>query len=173
VHPEPAAAWLTFIETPAIVSAAVLVAVEGFFGTVTVTRLDPVFVGAERATHDASLDQFHVQPAGAVTETVVLPPDAAKLSHVDATLGAHCEPDWVTIEVCPATDRAPLRDVEELFGPTVNAAAPAPLPLALVDGATTQLTPLVRVQPQPAGAAMVAVPDPPAGPNDDGERDTV
>src|SRR5262249_21987664 len=120
------------------------------------------------------LDQDHAQPDGAATETVVAPPAAAKASAEDEILGEHgCVPAWVTIGVFAPTDSAPRRDAEELFGLTVNGAVPFPLPLALAEGTVNQLASLVTVQLQPDGASTFVVPDPPAGPNDDGERDTV
>jgi len=171
----PAGACVTLSDIPAIVSDAVLIVATEFLATLTVTTLDPVFVGEESVIHEALLDQVHVQPAGAVTETVVTPPVAAKASVEDEMLGEHCVPvpDWLTVEFFAPTDSAPLRDVEELFDPTVNLAVPAPLPLAVAAGTVNQLALLVIVQLQPAAAATVAVPEPPAGPNDAGERVTV
>jgi hypothetical protein len=61
-------------------------------------------------SHDAPLDAFQVQPAGAVTPTVL--PDVAPAA-TDAPVGeienVQGIPDCVTVNVCPATVIDPER----------------------------------------------------------------
>jgi hypothetical protein len=99
------------------------------------------------------LAAVQAQPAGAVTDTLPVAPDAATDCASGEIANAHPSP-WVTVMVCPATVSVPDRE-----GPFAAAmftiTLPAPLPLA-PDVIVIHGWLLEAVQGQPAPAVMVS-----------------
>src|SRR5262245_8682364 len=67
-------------------------------------------------------------PAVAVTATLPVPPLAVKDWEVGARPKAQDPPDWLTLNVCPATVMLPLRDEPVLLA-TENPSPAVPVPL--------------------------------------------
>jgi hypothetical protein len=59
----------------------------------------------------ALLTAVQVQPVGAVTETLLVPPAAVLDALVADSANVHVTPLCVTVTVCPATVIVPVRDV--------------------------------------------------------------
>jgi hypothetical protein len=66
----------------------------------------------------APLAAVHVQPLGAVTVTVPVPPLAAAEALTGAMAQPQGSPAWFTVKVCPAMVTVPLRALLLLFAAT-------------------------------------------------------
>ena len=103
-----------------------------------------------------------LQPAVALTVTQFDPPNA----EIDALVGLIEAPQvedaaaCVTVNVCPPTLIAAVREVVALLAATVNATVPLPLPLG-VPLTVSQLALLVALHAQPAAAVTLKELDPP------------
>jgi hypothetical protein len=111
--------------------------------------------------HEALLVALQLQPAVVVTLAVLDPAAAGGFSEVGATAkeqGAAC---WLTVTVCPATVKVPVRGEVDVFAAMLKATVPLPMPLepAVI---VSQEALLVAVQLQPGVLVTVAAPDPAA-----------
>jgi hypothetical protein len=66
----------------------------------------------------ALLVDIHVQPGGAVTDTVPLPPPAGMVWLVGEIEYEQAAPTWLMVKTCPPAVMVPERDVVLLFAAT-------------------------------------------------------
>jgi hypothetical protein len=107
------------------------------------------------------LDALQLQPATAVTPTLLVPPTYPMEPVVDASEYTHGAPVWVNVNTFPAMVRVPLRDRLEGLAATTYDAVPFPVPVLL---AVIQATPLDALQLQPSTAVTPTLLVPPAYP---------
>ena len=69
-------------------------------------------------------------------------------------------PAWVTVKVCPAMVKLPVRALDEVFSPTAKLTPPGPTPEA-PEVMVRKAALLVAVQVQPAAALTATLPLPP------------
>lgn len=111
--------WLTVKIWPATVMVPVRVAVELLGATEYIMLPFPEpLIWEMMLIQLALLADIHVQPAGAVTDTVPLPPPAGMVWLVGEIEYEHAAPAWVTVKTCPAAVMVPERDVVLLFAAT-------------------------------------------------------
>ncbi len=107
----------------------------------------------------------HAQPAGAVTEKVVGPPDAPIDRLAGEIPNVHAAPAWSTLTVCPAIVSWLLRAAVALLAATFSVTVPLPIPAA-PPAIVIQLAFSVAVHAQPVGAVTEKVTVPPLAPAD-------
>ena len=108
------------------------------------------------------LAAVQAHPVPAVTVMLPVPP----LASIDRLAGeieneqTGVAPLCVTVNVCPAMVRVPLRELVEVFAATENATDPPPLPLP-PEVIVRKAALLVAVHVHPAAALTVTLPGPP------------
>jgi hypothetical protein len=145
-----------------------------FRGTEYVTEPLPVPWPAVTASHGALLSAVHEHPAPAVTPNVPVPPSlpsvavAGEIAYVHGMTAASSR----TETVCPAIVSVPVRAVVSLFGATVNATTPLPVPFPPLEIESHPASALA-VQAHVAPVLTVALPVPPPGWKDVGDAVTL
>ncbi len=157
-----AAAWVTVTVRPAIVAVPVRVVVPVFATAASVTVPLPLPLVVPTLIQATLLAAVQEQPAPDVTVIVVVPPAAATLAVVGATVYAQA-PSCVTVKVSAAMVSEAVRDAVLVFAATVNVTGAEPLPLTVPR--VTQAAPLNAVQLQPFGAVSPTDPLPPEASN--------
>jgi hypothetical protein len=107
--------------------------------------------------HVDPLEAVQLQLDEVVTVTVPLPPFAGNVVLLGEIVNVHGAPGWVTVNVCPAIVRVPVRDVVAVFVATLKFTEPPPLPLppeVIVSHGSFD----TAVQLQPVAAFTVTVP---------------
>ena len=106
-----------------------------------------------------------LQPVPAVTVTVpVVAVDDVRFDEVGEIVNVQGTPACVTVKVCPAIVRVPVRELVPVLAVTDHVTVPAPVPLAGVHvSQVVALLELVHVQVEPLGVT-VTVPLPAADP---------
>jgi hypothetical protein len=110
---------------------------------------------------EALLVAVQLQPAAAVTFAVLDPLVAGGFSEVGATLNVHGVPCWLTVTVCPATVKVPVRGEVDVLAAMLYATVPFPVPFP-PEVIVNQEALLVAVQLQPGVVVTLAVLDPAA-----------
>ena len=102
-----------------------------------------------------------LQPPGAVTVTLPVPPALVSAIVVGDTVNAQAAPASVTLTAWPATVNEAVCDVDAVFAAAEYVTVPLPEPLA-PPVMLNQLAVSVAVQAQPPSALTVTLPVPPA-----------
>jgi hypothetical protein len=106
------------------------------------------------------LAAVHAQPAGALTDTVPVPPPEAILCEVGEIVSVQVMPACVTVNVLPAIVSVPVRVDVEVFALTLKLVVPFAVPdappVTVIHDAL-----LTAVHAQPVPAVTVALPVPP------------
>lgn len=151
-------AWVTVIERPATTTVAVRCA-PGLAAIVKLAPPVPVRDVGVTVIHDGIpvTDQVHVDVV--TTANVPVDPAAGALTLAGVTEKEQAAPFWVTVSVCPAIVRVPVRGVVTGLAPTVTVTVRFPVPavglrpshraLAVVDQlhAPPVVTETVKVSP--------------------------
>ena len=118
-------------------------------------------------SHGTLVDADHAQPANVDSPTDNDPPDAAIVSRVRLKLNEHGAPAWLNDAFCEPTAIEPVRGEGTGLAATANGivASPCPsgAPVMETHGASAEIDHV-----QSRAADIVADPDPPAAPNEDG-----
>jgi hypothetical protein len=145
-------AWTTETSRPAAVIAPVRENPLTFWATLNVTVPFPSPDPPEAIViHGVLVVAVQPQPAAPVTFRDALVAAADKDTAVGATLSVHATPAWVTLTVCPAIVKVPVRGAVPVWAATLKVTVPPPLPLAppvtVIHGSA-----LLAVHPQPLPA---------------------
>jgi hypothetical protein len=127
VVPDWGPAWVTVIERPATTTVAVRCAPE-LAAIVKLAPPVPVRDVGVTVIHVGIpvTDQVHADVV--TTANVPVDPAAGALTLVGVTEKEQAAPFWVTVSVCPAIVRVPVRGVVTVLAPTVTVTVPFPVP---------------------------------------------
>ena len=163
-----AAAWVTVNVCPAIVRVPVRGVPVGLAATEKFTVPFPVpLPGVTPVIHVALLVAVHAHPGVAVIRMgVPAPPAALMVWDAWSSEYEHAAAAWVTVNVCPAIVRVPVRGVPSGLAATEKFTVPFPVPLPGVTP-VIHVALLVAVHAHPGVAVIrMGVPAPPAALND-------
>ena len=109
-------------------------------------------------SHESFDVEFQLQPTPELTVTTpVVAAAEARFDEVGEIENVQGAPAWLTVNVCPAIVRVPVRDPAAVLAPTLYETVPLPVPLA---PAVTEIHPtlVVAAHVQPALAVTFTVP---------------
>ena len=107
------------------------------------------------------LTPVHAHPAGDVTPVEPVPPPAATEPLVGEIAYVQVMPGCVTLKLCPAIVRVPVRELVLLLAAALNATVPLPLPLAPPVTVSHDVLLLTPVHAHPASDVTPVEPVPP------------
>jgi len=117
---------------------------------------------AVTVSHDVLLlTPVHAHPAGDVTPVEPVPPAAGTEPLVGAIAYVQLMPGCVTLKLCPAIVRVPVRELVLLLAVALNATVPLPLPLAPPVTVSHDVLLLTPVHAHPASDVTLVEPVPP------------
>jgi hypothetical protein len=165
VYEHCAGASVTVTAVFAIVIVPLFGVVEVFAATERLTVPEPVPEATSDPTQEAALLTVHAHPAGAVTPTGLVPPDAGNATLVPESEYVHGTPASVTVTGLFAIVSVPVCETEDVFGAIVALIVPEPVPLATLSVIHGTRLEAVQLHDDPVVTAMATVP-----PLDAGER---